>query len=116
MSRHSLRAGFELLTQGNVVVFRGFYGERDPNPEPLAAGRWRLRCALPTELLSNRVYSVNARVGLEQERWCAYEDDVLQLDIVAHEENRWVIGPEVVSPALRWESEVLEAAAFSPST
>ncbi len=113
--RHSLRAGFELMTQGSVVVFRGFYGERDPSTEPLAAGRWRLRCALPTELLSNRVYSINARVGLERERWCVWEDDVLQLDIVAHAENRWVIGPEVISPALRWESEVLEAAALSPS-
>ena len=111
-----LRIGLDLATQEGLIVFRTFHDDlAGPGSHALEPGRWLIRCLIPARLLNQGLYSINARIKINQFRWCVQEDDVLQLEIEDEEvaEGRDQARPGIAYPAVGWEAEPASAAESS---
>jgi lipopolysaccharide transport system ATP-binding protein len=103
-----LRIGIDLVTQEGLIVFRSWHDDAGgAGSAPLEPGRWRVRCAIPPDLLNQGLYSVGARIKINMFRWSFTHEDVLQLEIedeliqLGRDQSR----PGVSHPTLAWEAE-----------
>ncbi len=111
-----LRVGLDLATQEGLIVFRTFHDDlAGAGNRLLEPGRWLVRCLIPANLLNHGLYSINARIKINQFRWCVQEDDVLQLEIEDEEvlEGRDQARPGLAYPVVGWEAEPVSAAESS---
>ena len=110
-----IRVGFDLASQEGVVAFSSTHVDGSVEPEALPPGRYELRAEVPGRLLNAGLYSVNARVHVDQVRWIVHEDDVLQVEVAGvpddglHPSQR----PGLVAPVLSWARERAGAAVRS---
>ena len=107
-----LRVGLDLATQEGLIVFRTFHDDlAGPGSHLLDPGRWLIRCLIPAKLLNQGLYSINARIKINQFRWSVQEDDVLQLEIEDEEvvEGRDQARPGIAYPAVGWEADPASA-------
>lgn len=103
-----LRVGFDVATQEGLIVFRTFHDDlAGAGNWLLEPGRWRIRCTIPESLLNRGLYSIHARIKINQFRWCLHEDDVLQIEIEDRDilQGRDQSRPGIAHPAIPWEAE-----------
>jgi lipopolysaccharide transport system ATP-binding protein len=103
----NLIVAFDLLTADGVMLFTSYH--RDPVEERQPAfvqGRNAFRCTIPPGLLNTGRYLVNLRVSIHNRRWVAFEESVLQFDVIAdHGESLFLNAQArsgVIMPVLDW--------------
>jgi lipopolysaccharide transport system ATP-binding protein len=103
----SFTVAFELMTQDGVIVLNPHHRDvRDDLLPQFELGKNAFRCTIPPGLLNAGRYVINLRSSLHNIRWVAYEDSVLQFDVVVdHGETPFLNAqprPCVVLPVLDW--------------
>jgi lipopolysaccharide transport system ATP-binding protein len=103
----SFTIGIDLLTGDGVLLFTSYQRdmEEDAVP-PFAAGPNAFRCRIPAGLLNGGRYMLNLRASFHNRRFIAFEESVLQFDVVVdHGESIFLNAQAragVILPALEW--------------
>jgi lipopolysaccharide transport system ATP-binding protein len=99
--------GIDLLTGDGVLLFTSYQRDmEDESLPPFAVGRNAFRCRIPAGLLNGGRYMLNLRASFHNRRFIAFEESVLQFDVVVdHGESVFLNAQAragVILPTLEW--------------
>jgi lipopolysaccharide transport system ATP-binding protein len=103
----SFTVGIDLLTGDGVVLFTSYQRDMDDDALPrFSLGRNAFRCRIPGGLLNGGRYMLNLRASYHNRRFIAFEENVLQFDVVVDHGDSIFLNAQgragVILPALEW--------------
>lgn len=103
----SFSPAFSLHAPDGSTVFSSAATEVAESERPrLVEGRNSLRCVIPAGLLNSGRYSISLRFAMHMTRFVAYEDNIVEFDVVAdHGESLFLASQDragVIAPILPW--------------